>query len=205
MVRFNSSLTVKVETLLDSVVENAYEDLNSMEACAGIHNNYDAAVVARKNHYGHHPPKGGYAPPRVWVDMATNGISAESRLAAIVKGRIQSAAMRNVKNISFISREGKQVVSRSDVRTRPFGVSQSGARSVLQALATEMANNQRNFIRSGAVTPDNQESTRKRKGMNKPPMIWSRNMVKNIRGWVQDSETGAEIMAKYINERDDEE
>lgn len=201
MARFNSSLTLKVQTLLDSVVEAAYDDLNSMEACAGIRDSYHSAIAARENHYGHYPPKGGYAPPRVWVDVATRGVDAEARLAKIIKDRVQAASLRSVKKINFTSREGKQMVQTSVTRTRPFGAEHIGAASVLRALASEMANNQRSFVRSGLVSPENKQSTRERKGMNKPPMIWSRKMLKDIRGWVQDGGTGAEIAAAYINKR----
>lgn len=208
MARASSSFTAKLDTFMDAYVQAAYDTLNDLEACAGIRNNPDLSYKARANHYGHHTPNGGYAPPRVWVDAATRNTDAAEKIAQVIKSRIVAARARFDGQVSAgytetVHHVEREVMTRGYSPSRPFDAAytRNGPRDIMQAIANTMAENQKQLILSWGVTPENAESTIRRKGADKPPLVWTGAMVKGIKGWVQSTTERVEAEVEIRNKK----
>ena len=206
MARVNLSFTQKYTAALDSKMRAQLADFANRSACAGIHNNKEAAEKARLNHHGAFSTR---VPARRFITAATMDIG-DVAMATELKQAIKEAVGRPV------ARNPRQVVKREetvvgvgsyaktvvyeetrDVRGNVFGRSQNGEQKgpvrVLKRIADHIAQNQRTAIaqRAFAEGPDykgdpkhNAPRVIKQKGRDEP-LVATGAMQRAIKGWVE--------------------
>lgn len=198
MARVHSSFSVKLTTVMNKRIDAAYADLENCAAWAGIRDDKIAAYHGRLNYYGHFcGPRGknGYAPARPFLRASTVGGDSAKKIAQIIKQRITSSRSESWEKVYGTDSHGDQTsdTERTEFRTKTFpqGVGNEDYRvynspkMILRALGRQMAQNQRERILSWGFHP-NTESTRARKGKDKPPLVDTGNLLKSIDGGLLD-------------------
>lgn len=202
MARVNTSLSGKMKTYFDSVVANAYSDLQGISACAGLkdatekYKDKTLAQVAEMNHYGAVVMRGDDSwllPARDFLTAATRDDTERGNytkeLREVIKMAFKEAKPRTISKETTVT--GRTIgYGRTHHQTTPFGGSSgsaNSARMIMKKIAAQMAQNQRNAIiardyPSGAS--HNAVSTIKKKRFDFP-MVKSGTLLTKITSWVE--------------------
>lgn len=191
MARFQKSFSMKIEGKVDARVKHAYEELESLAACAGIKGNYDEAQKARMNHHGWvmTTKKGQvFVPARRFVDAFVNNsdfAEAGESIKALIKDNLRAPEDREWETaIRRTAQGGYDLVPIDKRGTKPFGTRNIGARRLMNKIAQSMEAAQVSVIGS-TLLPENTESVIKRKGRNSP-LLNKGTMRSSVTHWVED-------------------
>lgn len=185
MARYSKSFQMTLEAKIDARVRAAYEALEGLAACAGIKNDSVAAKEARINHHG---SLSRNIPARRFVTVSsdkTNLPEYNSTIKQIIKDNLKQPINRewDVKNVR--TRTGNIEAKLIDVRqTQPFGTSTIGAKRLMNKVAKQMAENQRQVIEKRQLEPNKASTIKKKKGDQ--PLVDTGHLLGTIEHWVEE-------------------
>lgn len=203
MARLNPSLTVKFTAVVTDRVQQAYSELEGMAACAGINVEEGGKVeVADRAIYNNEGRVRTYSngteafiPGRPWVDYATKGgdetKNFTKELGDVIRSNLKAPryTKSSVQKLPrYDSKTGKYTTIRAGVGSSVsvFGADKykkSGPNILMRKIAKQMADNQKQGIEGGLLAPNTESTKRRKKGDT--PMVWTGEMLKSIKGFVE--------------------
>lgn len=187
MATLNRSFQSKIDLFLDSRIGRQLREFEQLSACAGLRtktrkdekgnvtvykDESDNINKARINHYGGHTAKGGYIPPRPFIDEPLKDTyllgEFEDEVARILSGG---------RKREYTRIQGTVIGHRASQMT-----SAGGPSSTLNKIASSLVDEQRSAIIM--AQPRNADSTIARKKKDSP-LRNTYDMFNSLEGWVE--------------------